>query len=75
MGRFDDAWADELNDLLNDNDEYLKRELEFLVDRRNKIAHGLSEGITVRKAIILFDAAQDISDWFVAQFRPVIASP
>ncbi|MCQ3812155.1 MAG: hypothetical protein KTV68_16555 [Acidimicrobiia bacterium] len=72
MRRFDDVWADELSDLLNENDEYLKREFEFLVDRRNRIAHGLSEGITIRKAIVLYDAVQEISEWFVAQFKPVM---
>src|SRR3954453_8582903 len=42
-GRFDAAWADDLMELLEADDQRLQREIEFLVDRRNKIAHGLNE--------------------------------
>lgn len=68
--RFDGAWGNSLETLLNDNDELLGRELAFLVDRRNKIAHGLSEGIGVRKALDLVAPAKEIADWFIATFDP-----
>jgi hypothetical protein len=70
VGRFDAAWSAELRELLDENDERLGRELAFLVDRRNKIAHGLNEGIGAVKAIQLSEVSGEISDWFVARFNP-----
>jgi hypothetical protein len=68
--RFDIAWAEDLKKLLDSDDELLSRELSFLVDRRNKIAHGLSEGIGVRKALNLLKPARVVSDWFIKTFDP-----
>jgi hypothetical protein len=68
--RFDGAWADELDQVLSEDDERLGRELDFLVDRRNKIAHGLNEGIGVRKALDLVEPAVTIGDWFVNKMDP-----
>lgn len=70
VGRFDARYAEELWDLLNGDDERLYRELSFLVDRRNRIAHGLSEGIGSRKAIQLKNVAVELADWFVLRFNP-----
>jgi hypothetical protein len=55
---------------LDANDERLARELAFLVDCRNKIAHGLNEGIGSQKALALKDVAVEIADWFVLRFNP-----
>ncbi len=68
--RFDPKWGDELEDLLNANDELLGRELAFLVDRRNKIAHGLNEGTGVRKALDLVSTANEIANWFIVTMDP-----
>lgn len=68
--RFDSTWALELETLLGQDDELLARELSFLVDRRNKIAHGLSEGIGARKALDLVSASRAVADWFVQRFDP-----
>lgn len=70
VGRFDGSWADELQALLDSDDEKLKRELSFLVDRRNKIAHGLPEGLGTSKALDLKQTAADVGDWFIKQFDP-----
>ena len=70
VGRFDASWANELQEMLDDGDEELRRELSLLVDRRNRIAHGLNEGITVRKALDLKQTAADIADWFLFRFEP-----
>jgi hypothetical protein len=70
VGRFDAAWSSELEALMKDDDERLQRELSFLVDRRNKIAHGLSEGIGARKAIDLADMVREITDWFQLRLDP-----
>lgn len=68
--RFDAAWAADLQDFLGADDERLARELAFLVDRRNRIAHGLNEGIGVRKALDLKDVATEVADWLIARFNP-----
>lgn len=69
-GRFDRAWATELGEILDADDERFRRELEFLVDRRNKIAHGFNESVGVAKALALKEVACEVSDWFVARFNP-----
>ena len=68
--RFDGTWADSLDAFLRTNDELLWREIAFLVDRRNRIAHGLSEGITGRKALDLAEYSAQVADWFVNRFDP-----
>ena len=70
VGRFDKNLADDLDDLLEDDDERLRREVSFLVDRRNRIAHGLNEGIGGRKALDLKNVACEMAEWFTIQFDP-----
>lgn len=70
VGRFDSGWSFELATYLDEDDERLRRELSFLVDRRNRIAHGLNEGIGVRKALGLRDVAIEVADWFILRFNP-----
>jgi hypothetical protein len=70
VGRFDPAWSFELREILEAEDEKIHRELALLVDRRNRISHGLNEGIGVRKALDLNETAVTIADWFVLRFNP-----
>lgn len=70
VGRFDESLRLDFLDLLERDDEYLKRELAFLVDRRNKIAHGLNEGLGLAKALQLKKVACEIADWFILRFNP-----
>lgn len=70
-GRFDHALELELASLLDDNDQELRRELSFLVDRRNRIAHGENEGVSPSKALALKTVACDIADWFVLRLNPL----
>ncbi len=69
-GRFDSTWANDLMELLEADDQRLQREVAFLVDRRNKIAHGLNEGIGPAKALLLKEVACEVGDWFIARFNP-----
>lgn len=69
MGRFSPDWKDELNQLLNQDDKLLRRELKKLVDSRNAIAHGESDDVTMRRAIQLSDTALRVAKWF--EERPV----
>lgn len=71
IGRFDLNLKNEFDQLLEQDDQRLRRELAYLVDRRNHIAHGLSEGINRDKSLILKDVALDVSDWLVLKFNPL----
>lgn len=70
VGRFDRSLQDDLRDVFDEDDQRLRRELGLLVDRRNKIAHGLNEGVTERKALNLQIVACEVADWFVLRFNP-----
>lgn len=68
--RFDASWGEEIEHMLWADDELLKREISFLVNRRNKISHGASEGVGVRKALNLLEYADQLSDWFIEKLNP-----
>jgi hypothetical protein len=70
VGRFDAGLAGDLHDIFEADDQRLRRELSFLVDRRNRIAHGLNEGITARKALDVKEIAYEMADWFILRFNP-----
>jgi len=70
VGRFDMRLRTELEEFLDERDQRLRRELAFLVDRRNHIAHGLSESINREKALALKNTALEISDWLILKFNP-----
>lgn len=70
VGRFDNNMREELSDLLDENDRELYREISFLVDRRNKIAHGLNEGLGSRRALELKTHAERVADWFILRLNP-----
>lgn len=71
IGRFDHALQVEFEYLLDSDDQRLRRELAFLVDRRNHIAHGLNEGVNRDKALALKDVALEVSDWLILKFNPL----
>ncbi|WP_235497612.1 HEPN domain-containing protein [Frankia sp. R43] len=68
--RFDPALKSELRALLGANDQRLRRELNYLVELRNKIAHGQNENVGVAKALILKEVACEVADWYILRFRP-----
>jgi hypothetical protein len=70
VGRFDLSYQDDLLELLEQDDQRIRRELAFMVDRRNRIAHGLNESITRDKALLLWSVAIEVSDWFILRFNP-----
>lgn len=71
VGRFDALLQQDLYELLEVDDQRLHREISFLVDRRNKIAHGLNEGITPSRALLLSEAAKEVADWFILRMNPL----
>lgn len=70
IGRFDQAAAEEFDQFLRADDEALYRDLSSLIDKRNRIAHGLNEGVRPDRALDLADAADSIVDWFILRFNP-----
>lgn len=70
VGRFDESWRTELQDMLDADDKFLHRELAMLVHRRHQIAHGLNEGMNSRKALDLVKIAKSLADWFIRRFNP-----
>lgn len=71
IGRFDHKMQIEFNELLEAEDQRLRRELSFLVDRRNHIAHGLNEGINRDKALNMMSVSIEIADWLILKFNPM----
>jgi hypothetical protein len=67
--RFDPSLATELENFLDA--EEIRDDLDFLVNRRNRIAHGENEGITPRRALDLVEAVYKIVDWFILSFNPL----
>ena len=70
VGKFDGDWAVELAAKFDADDQELRREIAFLVNRRNRIAHGLNEGLGVRKALDLCMYAKQVADWFILRLDP-----
>lgn len=70
VGRFDESIKFNFDAFLHANDDYLSRELHFLIDRRNKIAHGLNENLNREKALTLKDVSVTIADWFITHLDP-----
>lgn len=70
VSKFDPTWSSELEDLFKSDDELLLREISFLVDRRNKIAHGVNEAVGMKKALDLVGHARVVASWFTEKFRP-----
>ncbi|MFI6781966.1 HEPN domain-containing protein [Micromonospora sp. NPDC050276] len=70
ISRFGDDFFNELESILDEDDKRLRRELKLLVDRRNKIAHGLNEGMTQTKALSLKRDVEAIADWVLANLKP-----
>lgn len=70
LGRFDKGLRDEFAEYLDADDQRVRRQLAFLVDRRNRIAHGLNEGVAGRKALELKSEACEVADWFILRMNP-----
>jgi hypothetical protein len=70
VGRFDAGLERDLREMLEADQGHLYREISFLVDRRNKIAHGLNESVNTRKALDLLNETEKIAEWFIANLKP-----
>lgn len=70
VSKFDSQWSIELCARLKDDDEYLWRQISFLVELRNKIAHGESEGVGATRALDLVKSVEVVADWFLTKFDP-----
>lgn len=70
LGKLDPALAAPIVSLLEGDDQRLSRELSFLVDRRNKIAHGQSENVSRSRALQLADVALNVGDALIQSLDP-----
>ncbi|WP_214108081.1 HEPN domain-containing protein [Acrocarpospora catenulata] len=70
VGRFGPELQRDLRELFENNDSELKREISLLINKRNLIAHGESEGVGSRKALDLLNYSQLLTDWFILNFDP-----
>jgi RiboL-PSP-HEPN len=70
VGRFDSSLRGALESLFDENDGELRREIGLLIEKRNAIAHGESEGIGSRKALDLLNYSKTLTDWFIRNFDP-----
>ncbi len=70
LGRFDMNLQRDFEQLLDEDDQRLRRDLSFLVSRRNAIAHGLNEGVGLQRALALVPPVLDVVDWFILRMNP-----
>jgi hypothetical protein len=70
LARFGQEIRIAFDTFMDDDDERLDRELAFMIDRRNRLAHGENESVNVAKAILLKDVAVEIVDWIAEALNP-----
>lgn len=63
-------WAKSLETYFDSDDAIVRRELNFMVNRRNQIAHGQSESVNRRKALDLADVALEVGNWLTSLIDP-----
>lgn len=63
-------WEESLKSFLDANDNLIRQELTFMVDRRNKIAHGQNESVNRRKALDLAELSLKLGDFIVYLIDP-----
>lgn len=71
VGRFSSEWATELRELLDEDDEELRREVRALLSARDQIAHGKSHSVGSVKALGFCSAAEKVSAWFQLRLNPL----
>ncbi len=70
IGRFDAALGQELADFMDEDNSTVRQDLLFLVDRRNRIAHGENEGMGMNRSLALAKTASLLVDWLVLRLNP-----
>lgn len=70
VGSFHSPWAEELDQVLDENDKILRNRLGSLVASRKKIAHGDGDTVTPKRALEWAAAAEEIGAWVVKRFDP-----
>jgi len=67
---FSPEWGEELKSFLNENNERRRLALSSLYDSRRKIAHGLGDSVSTRRALDWYDATLEIADWLLVRYSP-----
>lgn len=70
LGRFDQGFVDEFDQMLSEHDNELNNNLSVLVVKRHAIAHGQSDGLGTSSALGLYTSAKIIADWMIRRLCP-----
>ena len=70
VGRFDQAWALELDVVLKSNNEKLHLDLAFLIACRHQISHDQSVSVPPIRALELKASTVLIANWLIVRFNP-----
>ena len=70
LGRFDQNFVDEFEQMLAEQDNELSNDLGALVTKRHAIAHGQSDGLGDRRALDLYEVAKNLADWMIRRLCP-----
>lgn len=70
LGRFDTELRIKFEERISEDDDHVKREISWMVDRRNKIVHGLSENVRASKALDVARICYGLVDWLIEELRP-----
>lgn len=70
LGRFDVQLRSRFESRISEDDGHVKREINWMIDRRNKIVHGLSENVGSRKSMDIAKMCHDLVDWLIEDLRP-----
>ena len=71
VNRFDPEWRVELEGLLDDDDQSLRRELSALLGARDLIAHGQSHNVGAITAFRFLEAAEAVAVWMQLRLNPL----
>jgi len=70
LGRFDQGFVDEFDQMLAERNNELSNDLGALVTKRHAIAHSQSDGLGDRRALDLYEVAKTLADWMIRRLCP-----
>lgn len=70
LGRFDRQLRSRFESHIAMDDGHVEREINWMIDRRNKIVHGLSENVGSTKALNVARICFSLVDWLIEDLRP-----
>ena len=74
LGKFDSELRARFDMRIAEDDDLVKREVQWMVDRRNKIVHGESENVTASRSLKIAERCSELVDWLIEELRPETVS-